>query len=82
MPGTISIHEILAECPDSFIDFVESCLQWDPDKRIKPLDALMHPWIIEGLPAQVLLHHKRMIGIEPFEESETISPRDGPKIDK
>lgn len=50
VPGTISVREILEDCPESFISFIEECLQWDPDKRIKPLEALMHPWIIEGLP--------------------------------
>lgn len=87
-PGTIPLREILEECPETFVDFVEQCLQWDPDKRIKPLDALMHPWIIEGLPQQVLLHHRRMIGLDPQPDEEdedskqtskqpstTISPR-------
>ena len=81
LPGTIPLTDILDDCPESFVDFVEKCLQWDPDKRIKPIDALMHPWIIEGLPPQVLLHHRRMIGLDPPVEkksevpSTTISPR-------
>ena len=33
--------------------------------RITPLEALMHDWIIEGLPPKVLMHHKRMLGIIP-----------------
>ena len=53
---------------DSFHDFINKCLEWDPEKRITPFDALMHEWIIEGLPAQVLVHHKKMLGIY---ESET-----------
>lgn len=48
---------------DSFHDFISKCLEWDPDKRITPFDALMHEWIIEGLPPQVLIHHKKMLGI-------------------
>jgi len=47
----------------SFIDFIERCLDWDPSTRITPLEALMHEWIVEGLPPKVLLHHKRMLGI-------------------
>jgi len=43
-------------------------LEWDPEKRITPFEALMHDWIIEGLPPQVLIHHKKMLGIY---ESET-----------
>jgi hypothetical protein len=27
-----------------------------------PLEALQHEWILDGLPAKVLMHHKRMFG--------------------
>ena len=37
---------------------------WDPEDRMDPLEALQHPWITEGLPPQVLIHHKRMLGID------------------
>ena len=26
------------------------------------LEALQHPWILEGLPEKVLKHHKKMFG--------------------
>lgn len=33
----------LLKCSDKlFIDFLEKCFCWDPTKRLKPLDALMH----------------------------------------
>jgi hypothetical protein len=35
---------------------------------MSPFDALMHDWIIEGLPSEVLITHKQMLGIP---ESET-----------
>jgi hypothetical protein len=35
-----------------------------------PFDALMHEWIIEGLPPQVLVHHKKMLGIIESETEE------------
>jgi len=28
-----------------------------------PLEALQHPWVLEGLPAKVLVHHQKMFGI-------------------
>lgn len=41
----------------------------------------MHDWIIEGLPPQVLVHHKRMLGI--YEDDNLIVERglnaNGPK---
>jgi serine/threonine protein kinase len=56
------------QCPqNSFLDFIERCLDWDPSTRITPFEALMHDWIIEGLPPKVLLHHKRMLGINDEE---------------
>lgn len=39
------------------MDFIERCLDWNPSSRITPIEALMHDWIIEGLPPKVLLHH-------------------------
>ena len=30
----------------------------------------MHDWIIEGLPEQVLIHHKKMLGIFVSESEE------------
>jgi hypothetical protein len=38
-------------------------LDWDPQTRITPYEALLHEWIVEGLPPMVLLHHKRMLGV-------------------
>jgi dual specificity tyrosine-phosphorylation-regulated kinase 1 len=32
-----------------FLDLVESMLEWDPKKRIKPMQALNHPFLREGL---------------------------------
>lgn len=28
-----------------FGDFIERCLEWDPSKRLKPDEALLHPWL-------------------------------------
>jgi hypothetical protein len=59
-------------------------LDWDPQTRITPFEALMHDWVIEGLPPKVLLHHQRMLGIDVGgmdNESETIdSANSGTKV--
>ena len=44
------------EDPD-FTDFCLKCLDWDPDKRLTPDQALKHVWVLKGLPPQVLIHH-------------------------
>jgi dual specificity tyrosine-phosphorylation-regulated kinase 2/3/4 len=62
-PFTKTLKGVL-RCNDiSFLNFVDACLDWDPMSRLTPLEALQHEWIIEGLPAKVLLHHQRMFGM-------------------
>ena len=51
------IEEILETDDRSFIDFVRRCLDWDPETRMSPDEALRHAWILEGLPPKVLIHH-------------------------
>lgn len=58
IPGSKSLIQALNCTSDSFVDFVRQCLEWDPAKRMSPFDALMHDWIIEGLPPEVLITHK------------------------
>lgn len=36
-----------------FVDFVHKCLIWEPEKRMKPIEGLMHNWILEGLPEEI-----------------------------
>ena len=53
MPATKTLKDVL-RCNDSyFLDFLSKCFVWDPEKRIKPLEALMHNWILEGLPTEI-----------------------------
>ena len=28
-----------------FVDFIDKCIEWKPEKRMSPLDAFDHPWI-------------------------------------
>lgn len=55
-------------------DFVKQCLILDPDKRLKPMDALEHPFLnlkkdklnfvlnqIEQLPKSYLINHKTCV---------------------
>ena len=65
VPGTRPLQSVLCTNSASFLDFIERCLDWNPETRINPVEALMHDWIIEGLPPKVLQHHKRMLGLVP-----------------
>ena len=47
-PGTRSLKEKI-RCSDSkFLNLVSRCLDWDPETRITPDEALAHEWILEG----------------------------------
>lgn len=71
MPGSKSIASFLNCDSPTFVDFIERCLEWDPRKRISPIEALQHDWIVEGLPPEVLLYHQRMLGINLDENAST-----------
>lgn len=48
IPASKSIEGVL-KCNDSvFIDFLDKCLDWNPMKRMTPIEALNHPWIQYG----------------------------------
>lgn len=55
-PASFSL-EAVSKCSDAlFLDFCRKCLEWNPEDRIQPDDALKHPWIIgEGLNSTTLL---------------------------
>eukprot|EP00826_Nyctotherus_ovalis_P029932 TRINITY_DN2374_c0_g1_i14.p1 TRINITY_DN2374_c0_g1~~TRINITY_DN2374_c0_g1_i14.p1 ORF type:complete len:506 (+),score=78.76 TRINITY_DN2374_c0_g1_i14:140-1657(+) len=49
-PGTRTLSSYLNCADRDFTDFIAACLQWDPNKRITPEDALKHPWITKDFP--------------------------------
>eukprot|EP00352_Strombidinopsis_acuminata_P002237 CAMPEP_0176386608 /NCGR_PEP_ID=MMETSP0126-20121128/36088_1 /TAXON_ID=141414 ORGANISM="Strombidinopsis acuminatum, Strain SPMC142" /NCGR_SAMPLE_ID=MMETSP0126 /ASSEMBLY_ACC=CAM_ASM_000229 /LENGTH=226 /DNA_ID=CAMNT_0017753675 /DNA_START=1334 /DNA_END=2014 /DNA_ORIENTATION=- len=48
---------IIGDEDNDFTDLVKGCLEWDPEKRLTPDQALKHVWVLKGLPPQVLIHH-------------------------
>lgn len=45
-PGTMMLSAAMRNKADTlFLDFIKKCLQWDPEKRLTPEQALKHPWI-------------------------------------
>ncbi|XP_050339270.1 putative dual specificity tyrosine-phosphorylation-regulated kinase 3 homolog isoform X4 [Bactrocera neohumeralis] len=50
-PSSKSLSNVLDGCKDAlFLNFIRSCLEWDPQKRITPAEALKHPWLRRRLP--------------------------------
>ncbi|RCI03331.1 hypothetical protein CU098_008345 [Rhizopus stolonifer] len=44
-PSSKSLEHALNTSDEHFINFISKCLIWDPEKRIKPEEALRHPWM-------------------------------------
>jgi dual specificity tyrosine-phosphorylation-regulated kinase 2/3/4 len=47
-PGTKTLAQVLRCDDELFVDFVAKCLVWDPERRIKPQNAMRHPFITAG----------------------------------
>ncbi|KAI9312238.1 hypothetical protein BX666DRAFT_2031398 [Dichotomocladium elegans] len=45
-PGTKLLSQALKSNDENFVDFVNRCLQWDPDERMTPEEAFKHAWIL------------------------------------
>ncbi|CAM9774286.1 unnamed protein product [Lampetra fluviatilis] len=45
VPGSLSLHGALNSHDLEFVEFVSSCLRWDPDCRMTPAQALGHSWL-------------------------------------
>ena len=48
MPGAKDLSRALKCKDESFVDFIQCCLRWDPDKRFTPEQAMSHPWVLDG----------------------------------
>ena len=57
VPNGKNLVHILGCKDELFLSFLRYCLEWNPDKRLTPEEALRHEWILEGLPQNVLVHH-------------------------
>ena len=51
IPGSKDFSTALKGCDDPlFIDFLKRCLDWDPNTRMTPAQALRHAWLRRRLP--------------------------------
>jgi dual specificity tyrosine-phosphorylation-regulated kinase 2/3/4 len=44
-PSSKTLQQALKTEDEAFIDFVSRCLRWDPDRRLKPSEAVSHPFV-------------------------------------
>jgi dual specificity tyrosine-phosphorylation-regulated kinase 2/3/4 len=48
VPGSKSLSSALKGHSDPLcLDFIKKCLEWDPNKRMTPAQALRHPWLFK-----------------------------------
>ena len=44
-PSSKTLQQALKTEDEAFVDFVARCLRWDPERRIKPSEAVSHPFV-------------------------------------
>lgn len=44
-PSSKSLQQVMKCDDDAFLDFLARCLRWDPDKRLKPEEAMRHEFV-------------------------------------
>ncbi|POS87767.1 hypothetical protein EPUL_002584 [Erysiphe pulchra] len=74
-PSSKSLHQVL-KCDDpAFLDFISKCLKWDPDRRIKPEDAIRHEFITGQKaqpPSSSSRHTSSFRNVSPIKRNSTI----------
>ncbi len=53
IPNTKKIYKFLMNSDPNLRDLIEKCLIWEPNKRIKPGEGLLHPYILERYQKEV-----------------------------
>ncbi|KAI8842727.1 dual specificity tyrosine-phosphorylation-regulated kinase 4-like protein, partial [Chytriomyces cf. hyalinus JEL632] len=49
-PGTRSLSAAVRSTDAVFLDFLDKCLEWDPERRLTPEQALGHAWLAGHAP--------------------------------
>ena len=44
-PSSKTLQQALKTEDEAFVDFVARCLRWDPERRMKPSEAVGHPFV-------------------------------------
>lgn len=53
-PSSKTLQQVLKCDDEAFLDFLSRCLRWDPDRRMRPEDAIRHEFITgQKMPAPV-----------------------------
>ena len=77
-PNSKSISSVLKTDDDQFVDFITKCLAWDPDRRLKPLSALKHPFITGAMHPQPTSTNTIRLVKRPSTASSTLQSNHAP----
>ncbi len=61
-PGGRELSSAVKTTDLLFLDFIQQCLQWDPERRITPEEALRHRWITEVYISTYITHECTFLG--------------------
>ena len=54
-PNTRNLSKMIGVTDSVFMDFLYRTLDWDPETRIKPMQALEHEWIQQDFPRHLFV---------------------------
>jgi dual specificity tyrosine-phosphorylation-regulated kinase 2/3/4 len=78
-PSSKTLQQVLKCDDEAFLDFLSRCLRWDPDRRIKPDEAIRHEFIT-GIKTAMPTFGSRTRDSSPVKRHNTIStPRPLPE---
>ncbi|KAI6335738.1 hypothetical protein MCOR28_009554 [Pyricularia oryzae] len=78
-PSSKTLQQVLKCDDEAFLDFLARCLRWDPDRRMKPEEAIRHEFI-SGIKASAPLPRITARDGSPIKRHNTIStPRPLPE---
>ena len=55
LPGSKPLSLVIQD--KFFAEFLSKIFVFRPEDRLRPLDALLHPWIVDGLPNSIRDQH-------------------------
>lgn len=70
LPGSKPLSLIIQD--KFFAEFLSKIFIYSPHERLKPLDALLHPWIVDGLPASIREQHLSYIKLKLKKNFESV----------
>jgi dual specificity tyrosine-phosphorylation-regulated kinase 2/3/4 len=71
-PSSKTLQQVLKCDDEAFVDFLARCLRWDPDRRIKPDEAIRHEFIT-GQKATVSIPRAATRDSSPMKRHNTLS---------